>query len=475
MYLVRYYMRMSELSPQEEQKKPAPLGPVIAPHHYCRTLSSRRHLFFGHERNPNTRATSKHSVQFLKIITLLRGVLLPATIRKMTESKHLDTIASTFEVRRVPESEVELVGEIPFADIEPHQEHALKHFQKELELPGFRKGHVPLDMVRKRVGEIAVLEEAVEHFMRDFYPALLTTHNIDAIGRPDLRITKLAPGNPVGITIHTAVYPEVILPESWKTHAETVPLDDAPAVVEDHEVDNALESVRRAHTKAQTKATEESTSSAAGDASSGRANAADQEGSAVESNATPSDTSVTDIPAEDTLPPLDDAFAQSLGPFADLADLKLKMRENLIQEKTKNIKDKRRGKIIDSLLEKVQLSVPAVFVDSELEKIVAQMNDDVTRYGMTFEEYLKRINKTQEQLREELREQARKRAKLQLVLNKIAADEKIEADKPAVDEEMKHALDHFPEARPDLLRIHIETVLRNEKVLQILEGAQPLD
>ncbi len=368
----------------------------------------------------------------------------------MTESKHLDTIASTFEVRHVPESEVELVGEIPFTDIEPHQEHALKHFQKELELPGFRKGHVPLDMVKKRVGEIAVLEEAVEHFMRDFYPALLTTHNIDAIGRPDVRITKLAPGNPVGITIHTAVYPEVILPEGWKTHAETVPLDDAPAVVEDHEVDNALESVRRAHTKAAAKSAQEIVTES--------------------DSATTSNTIVTDIPAEDTLPPLDDAFAQSLGPFADLADLKQKMRENLLQEKTKNVKDKRRGKIIDSLLEKVQLSVPAVFVDSELEKIVAQMNDDVTRYGMTFEEYLKRINKTQEQLREELREQARKRAKLQLVLNKIAADEKIEANKPEVDEEMKHALDHFPEARPDLLRIHIETVMRNEKVLKLLEG-----
>ncbi len=353
----------------------------------------------------------------------------------MTDTAHLDDIARTFVLTSVPESEVELVGEIPFADVEPLQAEALKHFAEDIEMPGFRKGHVPLDLVRKRVGDIAILEEAVEHFMRDFYPALITVHNIDAIGRPNIRITKLAPGNPVGIIVQTAVYPEITLPDGWREHATTVPLDDAPAVVEDSEVDNALESIRRAKAKS------------------------------TDTTSTPQ----SEVKEED-LPALDDAFAQSLGPFADVADLKAKMRENLLQEKTQAAKDKRRGKIIDSLLEKISIAIPSVFVDSELEKIIAQMHDDVTRYAMTFDDYLKRINKTEADVRNELRDQARKRAKLQLVLNKVAADEKIEADKEAVDEEMKHALEHFPEARPDLLRIHIETIMRNEKVLKLLEG-----
>ncbi len=397
----------------------------------------------------------------------------------MSKSEHLDEIARTFVLTNLPESAVELTGEIPFEDIEPFQEKALKHFAEELKLPGFRRGHVPLDMVMKRVGEITILEEAVEHFMRDFYPALIIEHNLDAIGRPDIRITKLAPGNPVGIIVRTTVYPEITLPEGWRTHSSTVPLDDAPAVVVDSEVDNALESIRRAHTKAAAESASAASSSspAAEEVDSA---AAPEEAGKVDSSAGPvvdaaestfpASSPVTDIPAEDTLPVLDDAFAQSLGPFADLADLKAKMRENLLQEKTKQAHDKRRGKIIDSLLAKVDLAVPSVFVDSELEKIVAQMQDDVTRYKLTFEEYLKRINKTEDEIRGELRDQAGKRAKLQLILNKIASDEKMEAEKEAVDEEMKHALEHFPEARPDLLRIHIETVMRNEKVLQLLEG-----
>ena len=299
------------------------------------------------------------------------------------------------------------------------------------------------------------------------------------MGRPEVRLTKLAPGNPVGIVIKTAVYPEVTLPKHWRTLFETVPDDVVPGV-EEREIADALESIRRAHVKAQNKTAPESNSntlaaaevdSAANPGTESNSSAAGRNGDAAESDSVAASTHpVTDVPDESTLPPLDDAFAQSLGVFTDLADLKAKMRENLENEKKQKVKDQRRNKIIEALLEQVQLSVPAIFVDSELEKIVAQMHDDVTRYNMTFEQYLQRIDKTEDEVRQELRDQAGKRAKLQLVLNKIATDEKIEADKEPVDTEMKHALEHFPEARPDLLRIHIETVLRNEKVLQLLEG-----
>jgi pentose-5-phosphate-3-epimerase len=57
-------------------------------------------------------------------------------------------------------------------------------------------------------------------------------------------------------------------------------------------------------------------------------------------------------------------------------------------------------------------------------------------------------------------------------INKIAEEEKIEPDTALVEQEIKHALEHFPDAKLDLLRIHVETVLRNEKTLQLLEGSE---
>lgn len=352
------------------------------------------------------------------------------------QHEKLEEVARSFALKNLPESEVELSGEIPFELIVPLETRSLKHMAEELELPGFRKGHVPLDIVKKKVGDIALLEEAVELFMRDFYPVLLETRTIDAVGRPDIRITKLAPGNPIGITIHAAVYPEVTLPKDWKNIASTIPAELVPTV-DDTEIGEALEAIRRAQAKS-------------GDATS---------------------TPQSEVKPED-LSPLDDAFAQSLGPFADLADLKVKMKENLQLEKEQKAKDARRGKIIEAILEKTPLPVPAVFVDSELEKIMSQMREDISRYGLEFDEYLKQAGKTEEEVRNEFRDQARKRAKLQLVLNKIAADEKVEADKDDVDKEFGHAIEHFPDARPDLVRIHIETVLRNEKTLQLLEKGE---
>lgn len=350
-----------------------------------------------------------------------------------------ERIAQSFARKDLPESEVELTGEIPADAIAGFREEALKHIAAEIEMPGFRKGNVPADLALKKVGEIAVLEEAVELLMRDFYPVLVETQKVDAVGRPDIRITKLAPGNPVALSIRAAVYPEVTVPKNWKKLAGSVALEAVPDIL-DAEVEEALESIRRA-----------------------RAKAANPEA--------PENAPEAEVKPED-LPELTDEFAKSLGNFTDLADLKTKLRENMKQEKEQKAKDARRGKIVEELLEKTTMAVPAIFVESELDKILSQLREDVTRFGMTLEDYLKRVEKSEAQVRDEFRDQARKRAKLQLTLNKLAEDEKVEADKEAVDAEMKHAMEHFPDARPDLVRIHIETVLRNEKVLQLLEGGE---
>lgn len=306
------------------------------------------------------------------------------------------------------------MGDIPFEVIALYEKQALGGLAKELELPGFRKGHVPPETARKKLGDITILEEQVELCMRDFYPALVQTQKLDAVGRPQIAITKLAAGNPVGIVARTAVYPEIKLPKQWKEIGKNIPLE--PVAVE--------------------KQLEETQSE--------------------ESEHTAPDTT------------------------GEIAEASVKSPEDIERELARQewlAKEKRRGKIIDALLEKTtEVTVPKVFVESELEKILAQLKDDLARLStqtgstMSFEMYLKSVGKTEEGLREEFRAQATGRAKLQLTLNKIGEEEKVEADPEAVESEMKHAQEHFPNARPDLLRIHIQTVLRNEKILQILES-----
>ncbi len=341
-------------------------------------------------------------------------------------------LVESFKLQKEPNSEALFSGSIPAEAVLPYREKALAHLASHMELPGFRKGKVPTDMALKRVGEVGVLEESVELFMRDFYPELVLAKKIEAVGRPDIQVLKLAPGNPVEVRIRTAVYPIVEVPAHWKKLAGQVPNAEKKEATEE-EVAQTLESLR------QNRAAKSGEQPAAGAA---------------------------EVPA---LPELNDEFARSIGAFKDLEDLKAQVRKGIGEEKTRKEKDARRGKMLEALLERTKVEMPKLFVESELEKILAQMKEDVSRMGVQFPEYLKRTGKTEADLRAEFRGQAEKRAKLQLLLNKLAEDEKVEADQEAVEAEMKHALEHFPDADPQRVRIHIETVLRNEKVLKLLE------
>lgn len=354
------------------------------------------------------------------------------------EHKKFDDIAKAFVLKQLPDAEVELTGDVPYATIEPYREQALRHLAGHIDLPGFRKGHVPPEMALKKIGEIGVLEEATEMFVKDFYVELIEAHKVDAIGRPNIAITKLAPGNPVGLAVRINVYPTVELPEGWKSIGKEVLPETAEPATE-AEVTKTLEDLWKSR------------------------------------NPRPNPDAATKE-SQDGIPTmasgLTDEFAKSVGAFETVAALREQISKGIGEEKARVARDKRRTKIIETLLEKSTLEVPPIFIESELQKIMAQMSEDVGRLGMTMDDYLKRTNKTEADVREEFKDQARKRAKLQLLLNKIAEVEKVVASEEAIEGEIKHALEHFPDAKPDLVRIHIETVLRNEQVLKLLEESQ---
>ncbi|MBP7770485.1 MAG: hypothetical protein KA066_01075, partial [Candidatus Pacebacteria bacterium] len=211
-------------------------------------------------------------------------------------------IAQTFTLKTLPDSEVELVGDVPFASVEPYKAKALAHMAEHINLPGFRPGHVPAEMVEKQVGEVAVLEEAVELFMKDFYIELIQEHSVDPVGRPNIAITKLAPQNPVGLTVRVSVYPSVEAPKEWKKLHEQVALEAAePATVE--EVEKTITDLQKSRA---TKA---------------------EDGTEV-------------------LPEVTDEFAKSLGMFDSLVALREQITKGITEEKARQARDKRRGKLI---------------------------------------------------------------------------------------------------------------------------------
>lgn len=343
-------------------------------------------------------------------------------------------------------STVEITGELPVETVTAFKEKALQALGKDAELPGFRKGHVPADMLEKHIDPERVWHKAAELALADTYPKIVKEKELDAIGRPHITITKLAPNNPLGFRILTAVLPNFDLPD-YKTIAHEHTLPDMEALrVTDAEFEKALTEIRQ------------------------RIHDAEKAHKASEKEAQQEDVPIIgDSKKDGELPELTDDFVKKLGAYENVADFKEKLRAQMKENKMRIERDKWRMNTIEAIVAKTKLALPDLIVDSELAKMLAQFKSDVGRAGMTFEDYLKQINKTEIDLKKEWRPDAEKRAQTQMLLNTIAKEEEITPEEKDVEHEVNHILSHHKDADRETLRIYVTTLLTNEQVFQWLE------
>jgi FKBP-type peptidyl-prolyl cis-trans isomerase (trigger factor) len=352
----------------------------------------------------------------------------------MAEQSALYTNAN---VKKNDRSEVTITAEIPVDVLARHRARALVTLGSEVTIPGFRKGHVPEDILVSRLGEATILEEAAESALQEVYPALIRDHSLDVIGRPNIQITKLAPGNPVAFSVTAALMPEVQLPD-YRAIARKEVAKREPAEVTDKEFDETLLAVRKnlAHLRFHQEHGNEH------------------------------------APGEPEPEPIEltDESVKQLGQFDSVDDFKKKLRENMVKEKELKIRDKQRAAILDTIAQKATIGLPSLLIDAELEKMAGQFKDDVARAGISFDEYLTRIKKTETELRAEWRPDAEKRARIQLVLNEIAKQEKLTVPTEKIEQEVARLAQHYKDADPMHLRVFVITALLNEEVLKLLES-----
>jgi trigger factor len=371
-----------------------------------------------------------------------------------------------FSVERKEGSVVVVTGEIPFEDLKAHEDHVLAHLTEGLELKGFRKGHVPAAMARKHVGEMRLLQETAEHVLAEIYPEILVTHTIDAIGRPQINITKLAAGNPFGFTLTITVMPEVKLPDYTKI-AAGINKTKETATITEKDVDEAIERIQR-QKLAYDRIQEKAKARAEAEEAKKKASADGLTLPTPETAAAAADEKEEDY-SKLPVPELTDEYVKTLGAFESVDAFKTQVREHLEKEKMDEAMSRHRGALTEALIEGATIDLPELLVRSEIAQIKGQMEDDLRRAGLTVEGYLEHMKKTMEDMEKEWRPTAEKRAKTQLILNEIAKQESIEPDKDAVAGEMAGILAHYKDADVERVRIYVESVLRNNAVMKFLE------
>lgn len=352
---------------------------------------------------------------------------------------HTQQSTEQVTVKPLDKSMVEIDIKIPAERLVYFRTQALNRLSARLDISGFRKGYIPEKILVEHISEAGILEEAASVALQDVLPRVFASHHIDAIGRPEVTVTKLALGNPLCFSVRTTVVPAITLPD-YRAIAQRIGAQQKPIVVEEHEIEAATVQIRKALA-----------------AKSGR-------------GATVGAPAPTEPTSEAEPPPLTLEAVRSIGDFASIEDFMTRLRAQVTMEKEGRAKEMRRAQIAGELIRATPLVLPDILIEGELAKMLARLKDDLARSKNTFEAYLAAIKKTEEDLRAAWRHDAGQHAALQLIFNNIAERENLLPSTEKIEAEKNRMLVHLKNPDRHALHIYIQTILGNEAVFQFLEN-----
>lgn len=423
-------------------------------------------------------------------------------------------------VKKLPGSKVEMTVSVPWDDWKGDVDTAVTELGKEMSVKGFRAGKVPREVVEKKLGKATVVLEGAERAVRRLYPAALTHAGIDGIGQPEIRLDAAEEGEALSFVATTAVIPEVSL-GAWEKKVKKVNADYAgkKPEVNDEEIDAELRKLAESRAKFVTVDREAREGDMAEIDFTVTRDGVPIEGGTSKKHpivlgkgvfipgfeeelagmkageekifelSFPGTYHVKELagrPAsfhvkvnlvqERQLPELTDGFAASLGSFENLAKLRESVSEGMLDERKKELEEKRRTEILEAVVSVAEAELPELLVDEEVRRMVSEFGNQASMMGMKLEDYLTRLGKTVEELGKEWRPQAEKRILSELSIARIADDREITPAREEVEEEMNRILAYaksVEQAEKDFDLPAMYTLaqnrLRNQKLFEWLE------
>lgn len=328
-------------------------------------------------------------------------------------------------IKKSGNGEVEARGEISIDAVAAYIPFALSRLRETFELPGFRKGTVPDEILRAHFGSKKIFEKAAERALGEVLSSLIAEHKLKIIAAPETFITKLEESSPVEFLARFLIVPEFELPDYLRI-AKNIPADDALHIGKD-EIDKVLLALLKNRNR-------EPAMQSSGDTSG-----------------------------------ITDEFAQSVGNFKNAEELRAQIERNLLAEKQADKREKRRAEIIEAVLAKTKITLSERLVDREVARMNSQFEHELSHAGTTFDEYVKNAKKTKEEIYEAWRPAAQRRIKTQLVIEAIAERERLSPTKEGVEAETRALIARYSELNIDHAREYVIMALTNELVFRFLE------
>jgi trigger factor len=363
-------------------------------------------------------------------------------------------------VETLSPTRVKFTVEVPFDELKPSLDTAYKKIGQQVRIKGFRPGKVPPRMIDQYVGRGTVLEEAVNDALPRLYGEAVRENDVDILGHPEIEVTQFADGDQLVFTAEVDIRPEITLPEFGEIEVTVDPVE-----VTDEDVDASLEQLRERFSsvkaverpaaegdvvivdleaKVDGEVPEDGTATAVSyEIGSGRLlDGIDEAVTGVEAGGTATfstelkggteagkvaevTVTVTAV-QEKELPELDDEFAQLASEFDTLEELRADSRKRLARMKEFDQATQAQERVLDALLEKVDMPFPEKLLADEIETRKHNLeHHQLPQMGLDMEGYLSAQEKTAEEFDKETEEQAKKGIKTQFVLDQIAAKEEL--------------------------------------------------
>ena len=142
-------------------------------------------------------------------------------------------------VEKLSPTRVRINVEVPFAEWEGDFDRALKEMAKQVRLPGFRPGKVPVKLLEARIDKEAMLDQVVNDAVPSRYSEAVTSSDVRPLGKPEIEITKKEYGEDLAFTAEVDIRPEITLPDMKALEITVDPIE-----VTDEDVDKELQSLR---------------------------------------------------------------------------------------------------------------------------------------------------------------------------------------------------------------------------------------
>ena len=395
-------------------------------------------------------------------------------------------------------------------------ENAMKkvYFQnaKYFNIPGFRKGKAPMNIVEKYYGAQIFYEDAFNEVATESYDEALKENKIEAVSRPTVDIKQMEKGKDVIFTAVVQTKPEVELGKY-----KGIDLKKVEYTVEDKDIEHELGHMQEHNSRLVSiddRALENgdiATIDFEGFVDGVAFDGGKAEGHELEIGSGafipgfedqlvgmnideekeitvtfPKEYFSKDLAGKEAmfkvklheikkkeLPELDDEFAKDVSEFDTLEELKASIKEKLEKDNEQKAKYETEDAAIKAVCEKVKVEIPSGMVEMEVENMLKDFEQRLAYQGLKMEQYLKMIGKTEEEVKKEYEPQAIEAIKSRLTLEAIIKAEKIEATEQEITEKLEEMAKNYGKKVEEIsdnenLKKYIKEGIESEKAIDYI-------